>query len=139
MEIGLVVREVLDPPAGDVIGDTDLERLEAIENVELRERNLRQGIDANCVPHHHRIEPAGTAPSASVGAVLAANGHKMIADVVEQFGRERAGPDPGDVRLGDADDPLDVAGTDARSRTRTPCDRIGRRDEGIRAMVEVEE
>ena len=48
-------------------------------------------------------------------------------------------PDPGDVRLDDAHHPVDVAGADPRARARAAGHRVGRRDVGIGAVVEVEE
>ena len=44
-----------------------------------------------------------------------------------------------DVGLGDADDAVDVAGPDARADTRAAGDGVRRRDERIRAVVEIEE
>ena len=48
-------------------------------------------------------------------------------------------PDPGDVGLGHAHDPLDVAGADAGADQGPAGDRVGRGDERIGAVVEVEE
>ena len=49
------------------------------------------------------------------------------------------GADPRAVGLGDADDPVDVARADAGAGARAAGHRVRRRDEGIRAVVEVEE
>ena len=58
------------------------------------------------------VSRARAAATTGVGAVLASDLDQVIADVVEQFGWERSGPDSGDIRLGDADDPFDVARTE---------------------------
>ena len=77
-----------------------------------------------------RVEPAGAAPPAGVGAELAAALDEQVADRValEQLGRERPAADPRDVRLGDADDALDGARPDAGARAhaaRAPgCDDV---------------
>ena len=59
--------------------------------------------------------------------------------MVEQLGDERPGAHPGHVGLGDADDPVDVAGTDAGAGAGPPDNRVGRRHERVGAVVEVEE
>src|SRR6201999_2421619 len=88
---------------------------------------------------HHSVEPAAAPLAPGVGAELVAALDEQLADVVLLLGRERSRPDAGDVRLGDADDPLNVTGTEARPRAGAPGDRVGGRDEGIGAVVQVEE
>ena len=93
------------------------------------------------MPQHHEVEPAGAAATTGVGAELVAALDEQVADrvAVEQLGRERAAADAGHVRLHDADDALDRAGPDAGAGAHAARDRVARRDERIRAVVEVEE
>ena len=88
---------------------------------------------------HDGVEPARPAAAARVGAVLVAAVDERVADLVEQLGGERPGPDPGDVGLGDADHPVDVAGPDPGARAGAAGHRVGRGHVGIGAVVEVEE
>ena len=66
---------------------------------------------------------------------------EQVADRValEQLGRERPAADARRVRLHDADDALDRARPDAGAGAHAARDRVARRDERIRAVVEVEE
>ena len=65
--------------------------------------------------------------------------HQEVADLVVELGDEGSEPDPGDVRLGDADHPIDGSGTDARSDAGAAGHRVGRRDERVGAVVQIEE
>src|SRR5690606_38553582 len=94
---------------------------------------------AHRVAHHDGVEPAGAAATPGVGAVLVATVDEQLADLVVQLGGEGPGADAGDVRLGDADDPADVAGADARTGAGAARHRVRGRDVGVRAVVEVEE
>ena len=89
--------------------------------------------------HHHRVEPAGPTTTLRVDAVLVAPVDDGVAQLVEQLGGERTGSDARDVGLGDADDPVDVHGSDAGPRARAAGDGVRRRDVGIGAVVEIEE
>src|SRR5690349_1524558 len=51
----LVVREVVDPLAVDLVGDAHLERVQGVEDVELGEGELREGVQAYGVAQHHRV------------------------------------------------------------------------------------
>ena len=127
------------PDAVDLVGDTDLDLVELIEHVEFRERDLRQRVDAGGMAHHHGIEPAGATATARVGPVLVSDIDEVVADLVEQLGRERTGTDSRDVRLRNADDAFDVARADTGAGARAAGHRVGRGDERVRAVVEIEE
>ena len=55
------------------------------------------------------------------------------------LGGNGTGADPGDVGLGDADDPVDVSGPDPGADAGTAGSRVRGGDEGIGPMVQVEE
>ena len=66
---------------------------------------------------------------------------EQVADRValEQLGRERAAADARGVRLHHPDDAVDRERPDAGAGAHAARDRVARRDERIRAVVEVEE
>src|SRR5262245_57637165 len=66
VEVRLVVRQVLVANAVDVVGDAHLDRLQRVEDIELRDRQLGQRVEADRVPQHHRVEPTGTPPAPRV-------------------------------------------------------------------------
>ena len=102
-------------------------------------RQLRQRVEPHGVAEHHEIEPA--APTGTTGdrAELLANPSERLAVVVEELGHEGAGADPGGVGLGDPDDTIDVARAESCSHACAARRGVGRRDVGVRAVVEVEE
>ena len=61
------------------------------------------------------------------------------AELVVQLGGERPGADPGGVRLRHPPDLVDVGGTDARANAGGARHRVRRGDEGVGAVVEVEQ
>ena len=139
VQVALVVRQVLDPLAVDVVGHADLDRGQGVEHVELGQGQLGQRVEPHGVAGHDGVEPARPATATGVGAVLVAPVDEQVAGLVEQLGGERPGADAGDVGLGDADDPVDVHGADAGPGAGTAGHRVRRRDVGVRPVVEVEE
>ncbi len=84
-----MVRHVLEALAAEVVGDAHAQALEAVEHVELRDRQLRERVEPHRLAQHHQIEPARAAAASRVGAVLATYVHQVVADLVEQLGAER--------------------------------------------------
>ncbi len=91
------------------------------------------------VAQRDEVEPAATSAPASHGSVFAAKLDQAVAGLVFQLGRKRPGADAGDVRLRDPDDILDRCRADTRADQRSTGGRIGRGDEWIGAMVDVEQ
>ena len=89
---------------------------------------------------HHEVEPARAAATLGVRAELGAAIDEQVADGIafEQLGRERPAADTRRVRLHETDDALDRERPDARAGAHAPRDRVARRHERIRAVVEVE-
>ena len=92
MQHRLVVRDVVVADAVVVVGHADLEGLEGVEDVELGDGDLRQGVEPHGLADHHRIEPPGTPAPPRVGAELAAPLDQHVAKAVGQLGRN--GPAP---------------------------------------------
>ena len=63
---------------------------------------------------------------------------RPLADLVEQLGREGAGADPGGVGLADAEHEADAVRAGAGARGRGGRHRVGRGDERVGAVVDVE-
>ena len=72
-------------------------------------------------------------------AELAAAVAEEFADLVVLLGRERPLADARRIGLGDAEHIADRAGPEARTRRRLPGHGVGRGDEGIGAVVDVEQ
>ena len=134
-----MVWQVVVADAVDVVGHADLDRLEGVEDVELGDRHLRQRIQPHCVAQHDRVEPARPTATLGVDAVLVAQIDDPVTGLVEQLGGHRPGPDAGDVRLGDADHAVDVERTHSGTHAGATGDRVRRRDERVRPVVEVQE
>ncbi len=123
-----------------LVGDAHLELLERRQHVELGDRDLAAGVERDRVLEHHEVEPPRTTTTTGVGAELVTALDQLLADgiAVEQLGGERAAADARDVGLGDADHAVDGARADTGAGAHTTRDRVRRRDERIRAVVEVE-
>ena len=138
MKVALMVRQMLDPLPIDLISHTDLDRIEGVQHVEFRQRDLAERIHPCRLTHHRSVEPAAAAGPLGIHPVFVTDRAQPFADLVVEFGRERARTHPGHVGLGDAHDAIDVTGTDSGAHTRTAGDRIGRGDVGVGAVVDVE-
>src|SRR5262249_14934666 len=107
------------------VARADLDRLEAAEDVELRDHERGHRVQPRGVLERDEVEPAG-APRAPGGrADLAAALADLGPDVVVELGRERAGAHARRVRLRDAPDLVDVARPDARAGARGAGGRVG--------------
>src|SRR5581483_7151509 len=84
-------------------------------------------------------EPAAAPLASGHGPELAAEVAEPLLVRAVDLGRERARPDPGDVRLRDADHPVDPGRADADPRAGAAGDRRRRGDERVRAVVDVEQ
>src|SRR5579875_987744 len=135
----LVVRRVGVPLASGLVGHAHLDRVEGVEDVELGEGDLRQRIEAHGLAEHDAVEPAAASAPAGVGAVLVTALDQHVADGVQALGGKRAGPHPGDIRLGNADHLVDLARPDARPGARPTGHGVRGRDERVGAVVEIEE
>ena len=85
------------------------------------------------------VEPSRPAPAPGVRPVLVAELDEHVALLALDLGRERSRADPGHIGLGDAEHPVDVAGPDPRPDARAAGGGVGRGDERIGAVVDVEE
>ena len=98
-----VRRQIVERLAVDPVAGADLHRLEAVEHVELGQRDAGDAADRDGLAHQHRVEPAAAALAAGDGAELVAALAEPLADLIVLLGRERARADAGRVGLDDAE------------------------------------
>ena len=99
---GLRGREIVDLLAVETIMRGDLDLVEAVENVELGQRDAVDAGGLDALARQHRVEPAAAARTPGVGAEFVAALADQPAGFVVEFGGKRPAADPGRVGLGDA-------------------------------------
>src|SRR5438270_12257244 len=85
--------QVVDLLAVQPVGGADLDLLEAVEDVELGQRQPVDAAGAHRLAPQHRVEPAASGAAAA----------DLLADLVVELGRERPLPHPRGVGLADAE------------------------------------
>src|SRR3546814_20408571 len=93
-----------------------LDLLEAVENVELGQRDALDAGQLGSLAHHHRVEPAAAPLPARDHAELAAARAQQLARGLGQLGRKGAAADPRGVGLGDAAHEVEVGRASWRER-----------------------
>ena len=78
----LAGRQIVDFAAVQLIADADLDLVEAVENVELGERDAVDAAGAHGLAHQHGVEPAAAARAAGDGAEFVAALAERLADLV---------------------------------------------------------
>src|SRR5690242_19323329 len=96
-------RQIVELAAVEPIAGADLHRLEAVEDVELGERNAGDPADCHRLSDQHRVKPAAAAAAAGDRAELVPALAEPLSDLIVLLGREGTGADTGRVRLGDAE------------------------------------
>src|SRR5690606_14871331 len=124
--------------AVDAVTRAKLDLGQAVEHVELRETERGQTVREHGTPEQHGVEPAAAARPSRRRAELMADARQVLADRVRELGRERPGTDARRVRLHDTEHAVERRRTDTRAAQRTADRRIRRRDERIRAEIDVE-
>src|SRR5690606_20601283 len=101
--LGGVGGQVVDLAAAQPVTSADLQRLEPVEHVELGQSDAGDSADRAALPDEHRVEPAATALTRGDRAEFVATLAEPLADLVLEFGRERARADARGVSLDDAE------------------------------------
>ena len=114
-------------------------RIDAGEDVELRDREAGEAVESHRVAERHEVEPAAAPGAASGGTELAARLAQAVAHLVVELRGEGAGAYPRDVGLGDAPGLVDVLRPHPRADAGRAGDGVGRGDERIGAVVDVEQ
>src|SRR6185436_1339857 len=93
-------RKIVDFTAIQPVAHANLDLVEAIEDVELGEREAVNPTSQHSLPHEHGVEPAAAAGAPGHGAELAAPLSERFADrVVHLVGGKRTKPDARRVGL----------------------------------------
>src|SRR4051794_9512113 len=99
----LACGQIVDDAAVELVAGADLDLLEAVEDVELGQRDALDAAGPHGLAHQHGVEPAAAPRPSGDDAELLALGAERLADVVELLGRKRPLPDARGVGLADAE------------------------------------
>src|SRR5208283_2768953 len=110
-----MIRDVLVQLVSVQVADADFEGVEGGENVELGDGDLRQGIQSHSMTEQDQVQPSRPATATSVGPVFMSELDEHVPLFAGYLGGHGAGTDPGHVRLGDTDNPVDVPRPDPRA------------------------
>src|ERR1700733_3719951 len=91
------------------IAGADLDGVEAIEDIQLSQRQTVDATGTHGLTDQRGVEPAATALASGVDAEFLATATDLLADLIMQFGRKRALADPGRIRLADSEHVTDGA------------------------------
>ncbi len=83
-------RQMIEPLAAEAVADADPKPVDAIEDVQLGQRDSVDAVDLDRLSDQHRVKPATAARPAGYGAEFAAALAEQPARRVFEFGRKRA-------------------------------------------------
>ncbi len=115
----------------------NLDDRELIEHIQLRHCPEVNAIHALRIPRHNRVKPATTTRTPRGRAKLAATPPQSLAIRIHELGRERTLPHACRVELKNANDAVNRARRNARSRARPARRRIGRGHKRICTKVNI--
>src|SRR5216683_1100261 len=134
----LLLREVREHLVVVLVADADLDRLAGVQHVELGDGQGVEPIDPRGVAQADGVHPSAASRPARDRAELLAPRAQQIGNVAAQLRGERAAPHPRAIGLGDPDRPVDLGRGYARARAGAARGRARRRDEGVRAVIEIQ-
>src|ERR1700761_4974111 len=111
--------------AVEQIPRANLDGFETIENIELGQRQAMDAAGPHGLAHQRRIEPAAAALASGVDTEFLAAPADLLANLIMQFGRKRALPDPGRVSLADPKHVADRTGPDTGAGRRLRRNGVG--------------
>src|ERR1035437_2835269 len=139
VDVGLCHRHVIGTHAVDDVTHTDRHSVQPGEDVELGEEVVGDAVDPGGVPGNHRVEPPAATSPAGGDPDFAAGLAQVLAHVVLELGGKGPGADARRVRLQNSQDRIDAGGADAGAHRSTAGGGVGGGDEGVRAVVHVEQ
>src|SRR5262249_57854003 len=111
-------RQAIKHFLAEAIAGADLDLLEAVEHIELGERDAVDARGLHRLAHHHRIEPAAAPLPARHHAEFLAALSERLADLVRELGWEWAAADARRIGLADAEHIADRTRAEPRPRGR---------------------
>ena len=84
------VRQIFIPLPFYLVGHTDLDGLQLVQNIQFGKSNFRTSVESNGLTRHDCIEPSGAPPSPCVGAEFFADLDKVITYLIFEFGNKWA-------------------------------------------------
>ena len=121
-----------------LIGHACLDGIEPVKHVAFHHDELRHAVDHDGIFQCHQIHPAATTVASRYGTVFVSYFAERVACLVEQLYGERSRAYACAVCLKNTEHFADVRRTYAQSRAYASAGGIGRTDERIGAMVDVE-
>ena len=122
----------------NLVGGGDADGVETVHHVGFHHNQFVDAVHHDGIFQGDHVQPAAAARTAGGGAVFAADAAQSLAGGVEEFRRERAAAHAGAVSLEDAHHLAHAAGSDPEAGANACRHRVGRRDEGIGAEVDVQ-
>src|SRR5690606_30678747 len=113
-----VERGVLGFLAAVAVGDAHLQRVHAVEHVELGNAKTADAVDGHRALERDDVDPAAAARAPGGGAVFLAAVADALPGLVMQLGRERAAANARGVGLADAEHVVDPVRAHAGTRQR---------------------
>ena len=132
-------REVIERLPIEGVADADLQLFEAVEHVQLGQRHAGDARNRDGLADEHRVEPAAAALAPRYRAEFMAALPQLFAVGIVLFGGEGAAADAGRIRLDDAEHISDRIRPHAAAGRGLAGDDVGRRDERIGAVVDIEQ
>ena len=122
----------------DTIAGANVDRVQAVEHVELGQRQRVDAVDADRVADRHGVVPAAAARPPGRRAVLLTALPQSVADLAVQFRRQRTLADAGGVGLGDAEHAVNRLRRNAQAGARAADRGIRRCHVRIGPVIDVE-
>ena len=138
VKVALRNRHFVDALAINLVCHTNRNFFDAGEHVELGEHEVGEAVDARRVAGDRGVIPTTAARAAGGGAVFVTGCSQLLAPCIEKLGWERACTNAGCVSLDDADNGLEFAWADARTRGCSTGGCVRRSYERVGSVVDVE-
>ena len=110
-----------------LVADAKLDRIQAVEHVELHHRQTGDAVDLHRTAKRGAVEPAAAAGTPRHGTEFIALAAQQLARLIKEFRREGTFADTRAVGLGDAKDIIELFRTHAGTGAGGTCNRIGAR------------
>src|SRR5688572_975473 len=123
----------------ELVADADLYRLDAVEHIQLGDAQAGDAVQLDRALERRGVEPAGAPRPPGRRAELLAALAQALADVVGKLGGKRPFADARGVGLRDAQHIMKMVRPDSSARRGGAGDAIRRGDEGIGAVVDIEQ